>query len=142
MLELPCYRDNEITYQLIYFFSARRTEVIDDENDYYQSSNSVWLSSAEREKMQKREEEIRNAKYPSRLTQKVTLDFAGREIVEEVQDFDDAFNAELREAAESMMARVSNDANVCPTIEFDRPTVGFFYLFFSIEMYQNFIHRI
>lgn len=99
--------------------------MIDDESDYYQTSNSGWLSKSEREKVQKREEEIRDKKYESRLTRKVALDFAGREIVEEVQDFDHALDAELRESADSMIARIHDDANVCPTVQFDRPTVIF-----------------
>ncbi|XP_043278932.1 activating signal cointegrator 1 [Venturia canescens] len=102
--------------------SARRTEVIDDESDYYQTSNSGWLSKSEREKVQKREEELRDKKHESRLTRKVVLDFAGREIVEDLQEFDHVLNAELRESADSMIARIHDDANVCPTVEFDRPT--------------------
>ncbi|XP_055628565.1 activating signal cointegrator 1 [Toxorhynchites rutilus septentrionalis] len=62
--------------------SEKRTTVIDDESDYFKA-NSVWLSDAERKKMEKLEAEMREKKHASRLTRKVTLDFAGRQVVEE-----------------------------------------------------------
>ncbi|XP_055610120.1 activating signal cointegrator 1 [Uranotaenia lowii] len=62
--------------------SEKRTTVIDDEADYFRA-NSVWLSDNERKKLEKLESEMREKKHSSRLTRKVTLDFAGRQIVEE-----------------------------------------------------------
>lgn len=62
--------------------SERRTTVIDDEFDYFKS-NSVWLSDAERKKLEKLEREMQEKKHSSRRTKKITIDFAGREIVEE-----------------------------------------------------------
>ncbi|ETN65739.1 activating signal cointegrator 1 [Anopheles darlingi] len=62
--------------------SARRTAVIDDESDYFRT-NSVWLSDAERSKLEKLEEELREQKHASRLSRKVTIDFAGRQVIEE-----------------------------------------------------------
>ncbi|XP_058833928.1 activating signal cointegrator 1 [Topomyia yanbarensis] len=64
--------------------SEKRTTVIDDESDYFKA-NSVWLSDAERKKLEKLEVEMREKKHASRLSRKVTLDFAGRQIVEEPQ---------------------------------------------------------
>ena len=62
--------------------SVRRTKVIDDESDYFTSSNQ-WLTEKERGSLKQREEELRQSRYGSRLTRKVTFDFAGRQIVEE-----------------------------------------------------------
>lgn len=56
--------------------SERRTKVIDDESDYF-TVNSVWLSKAEREKLQQCAEELQAKRHASRLDRRVTLDFAG-----------------------------------------------------------------
>lgn len=64
--------------------SERRTTVIDDESDYFKS-NSVWLSEDERKKLTSLEEQLRGQKHASRLKRNVTLDFAGRQLVEEPQ---------------------------------------------------------
>ncbi|XP_062534457.1 activating signal cointegrator 1-like [Armigeres subalbatus] len=64
--------------------SEKRTTVIDDESDYFKA-NSVWLSDSERKKMEKLEAELREKKHASRLSRKVTIDFAGRQVVEEPQ---------------------------------------------------------
>jgi hypothetical protein len=60
--------------------SERRTKVIDDESDYF-TVNSVWLSKAEREKLQQREEELQARHHASRLNRRLTLDFAGSLLV-------------------------------------------------------------
>lgn len=62
--------------------SERRTTVIDDEFDYFKA-NSVWLSDAERKKLEKLERDMQEKKHASRRSKKITIDFAGREIVEE-----------------------------------------------------------
>ncbi|NWS75094.1 TRIP4 protein, partial [Crotophaga sulcirostris] len=63
--------------------SVRRTQVIDDESDYFATDSNQWLSKQEREALQKREQELRELRHASRLTRKVTIDFAGRQILEE-----------------------------------------------------------
>lgn len=50
--------------------------MIDDESDYF-TVNSVWLSKAEREKLQQRAEELQTRRHASRLDRRVMLDFAG-----------------------------------------------------------------
>ena len=72
-----------ILLQYFYFFSAKRTQVIDDESDYFSTDSNQWLSDREREKLRKREAELRELRHGSRLNQKVTLDFAGRRVTEE-----------------------------------------------------------
>lgn len=63
--------------------SIRRTQVIDDESDYFASDSNQWLSKVERDMLQKREEELRELRHASRLSKKVTIDFAGRKILED-----------------------------------------------------------
>ncbi|NWH34956.1 TRIP4 protein, partial [Chloropsis hardwickii] len=63
--------------------SVRRTQVIDDESDYFATDSNQWLSKQEREALQKREQELRELRHASRLAKKVTIDFAGRQILEE-----------------------------------------------------------
>lgn len=99
-------------------YSARRTKVIDDESDYYQS-NSIWLSHDERKKLQKREEEALARKHMSRLDKRVAIDFMGRVAVEE----DQAINLQSEDLDETMSYDDFENPNICPTIEFNRPTV-------------------
>ncbi|XP_018401936.1 PREDICTED: activating signal cointegrator 1 [Cyphomyrmex costatus] len=97
--------------------SAHRTKVIDDESDYYQS-NSIWLSHDERKKLQKQEEEELARKHASRLDKKVAIDFMGRVIVDE----DQSINLQLEDLDETISYDNFENMNICPTIEFDRPT--------------------
>ncbi|XP_043505728.1 activating signal cointegrator 1 [Polistes fuscatus] len=93
--------------------SARRTKVIDDESDYFQT-NSTWLTSAERERFRKREEEISAQKHASRLSRKVTLDFVGREVfVGQEENNDDLY--------EMMLNTEPINSNISPNIDFDSP---------------------
>lgn len=59
------------------YTSAKRTTVIDDQMDYY-SVNSGWLSSKQRDQLQKKEEERQEKKHGSRKTKKIIIDFAGK----------------------------------------------------------------
>lgn len=80
--------------------SEKRTTVIDDEFDYFRT-NSVWLSDEERTKLKKIEEKMREKKHASRLDQKVTIDFTGRQVVEEPTagtEFDDDILKEIANA--------------------------------------------
>lgn len=81
--------------------SEKRTLVIDDESDYFKA-NSVWLSDAERKKMDKLEAELREKKHASRMSRKVTIDFAGRQVVEEPQLAIEVEDEILRKIAESV----------------------------------------
>ena len=62
---------------------VRRTKVIDDECDYFASDTNRWLSKKERDALKKKEEELREKRYGSRRQMKVTLDFAGRKVLDE-----------------------------------------------------------
>ncbi|XP_028678577.2 activating signal cointegrator 1 [Erpetoichthys calabaricus] len=63
--------------------SVRRTKVIDDESDYYATDSNQWLSKSEREALRKKEEELRNLRHSSRTSRKITIDFAGRQIIDD-----------------------------------------------------------
>ena len=62
--------------------SVRRTKVIDDESDYF-ATDSKWLSKKERKTLKDKEDRLQQLKHGSRLNRKVTLDFAGRKVIEE-----------------------------------------------------------
>ena len=65
-------------------FSKRRTTVVDDESDYFKV-DSQWLSEKDRAALKKKEDELRDVKYGSRLSRgvHVTLDITGRSVTEE-----------------------------------------------------------
>ncbi|XP_072038298.1 activating signal cointegrator 1-like isoform X2 [Amphiura filiformis] len=63
--------------------SVRRTQVIDDESDYFAVDTNRWLSDQERDALKKRKQELHKQKHASRLDQKFTLDFAGRRVFED-----------------------------------------------------------
>ncbi|KAM4602520.1 activating signal cointegrator 1 [Polymixia lowei] len=63
--------------------SVRRTQVLDDESDYFATDSNQWLSPSERDKLRKKEEELRDLRHTSRKDRKITLDFAGRQVLDE-----------------------------------------------------------
>ncbi|XP_077174356.1 activating signal cointegrator 1 isoform X2 [Paroedura picta] len=81
--------------------SVRRTQVIDDESDYFATDSNQWLSKQEREALEKREQELRELRHASRLSRKVTIDFAGRQVVEE-QDNLAEYHSKLDETIEAL----------------------------------------
>ncbi|KAF6719058.1 Activating signal cointegrator 1 [Oryzias melastigma] len=68
--------------------SVRRTQVLDDESDYFATESNQWLSPGEREKLRRKEEELRELRHASRKDRKITLDFAGRQVVDEGNNMD------------------------------------------------------
>ncbi|KAF7703324.1 activating signal cointegrator 1 isoform X1 [Silurus meridionalis] len=72
--------------------SVRRTQVLDDESDYFASDSNQWLSTKERETLRKRDEELRELRHASRKDRKITLDFAGRRVVEEEENLTQYYN--------------------------------------------------
>lgn len=62
---------------------VRRTKVIDDECDYFASDTNRWLSKQERDALRKKEDELREKRHGSRRQMKITLDFAGRKVIDE-----------------------------------------------------------
>ncbi|CAN2391531.1 Thyroid hormone receptor interactor 4, partial [Pristimantis euphronides] len=74
------HRDKLLEYDKT---SERRTHVIDDESDYFSTDSNQWLSQAERETLCKKEQELQELRHATRLSRKVTIDFAGRKVIEE-----------------------------------------------------------
>lgn len=73
----------------------------------------------EREKLQKQETDMQARKHASRLNKRIAIDFMGREI-----DENECFNQPLQlEKFDEAICNDFENLNVCPTIEFDRPTV-------------------
>jgi len=66
--------------------STKRTKVIDDEADYFSYDNDKWLTKKQKAALQKRNDELRDKRFASRLDKKYIFDFAGRRIIEDEQD--------------------------------------------------------
>jgi hypothetical protein len=66
--------------------SEKRTRVIDDEMDYFASDTNQWLSREERKALKSKEEDLHEMRHGSRRNRKVTLDFAGRRVKDEVEE--------------------------------------------------------
>eukprot|EP00043_Microstomoeca_roanoka_P014564 m.144588 g.144588 ORF g.144588 m.144588 type:complete len:614 (-) comp16045_c2_seq1:107-1948(-) len=62
--------------------SAKRTRVIDDEADYFSTDSNKWLSRKQRDELQQKEEELRQQRHDARRNRMLTIDFAGRRIVD------------------------------------------------------------
>lgn len=100
--------------------SERRTTVIDDESDYFKS-NSVWLNEDERKKLTSLEEQLRGQKHASRLSRKVTLDFAGRQVVEEPKMTKELEDKILREIMDATSASSQFSGNLNPDMSDNAP---------------------
>lgn len=72
--------------------SVRRTQVLDDESDYFATDSNQWLSPGEREKLRKKEEELRELRHASRKDRRITLDFAGRQVLDEGSNMNDYYS--------------------------------------------------
>lgn len=98
--------------------SEKRTTVIDDESDYFRT-NSVWLSDVERAKLKKIEEQMHEKKHASRREQKVTIDFAGRQVIEEPTVNATYEDDVLKEIAQTFTHSSSASMNDNPSYNFD-----------------------
>lgn len=78
-------------YTAYFMSSVRRTQVLDDESDYFATDSNQWLSPNEREKLRKKEEELRELRHASRKDRKITLDFAGRQVIDEGNNLDEYY---------------------------------------------------
>ena len=61
--------------------SAKRTQFIVNESDYFSTHGNNWLTLEKREAMKKKKEELQQEKHMTRLDRKITLDFARRTVV-------------------------------------------------------------
>ena len=85
--------------------SAKRTQIIDDESDYFNVDNNKWLTPQQREALKKKKEELHEEKYKSRLDRKITFDFAGRQVIEEEHKSDYDYNQDTE-----LLEMFKNDA--------------------------------
>ncbi|XP_067105193.1 activating signal cointegrator 1 isoform X1 [Osmerus mordax] len=72
--------------------SVKRTQVLDDESDYFATDSNQWLSPGERDNLRKHDEELRELRHASRKDRKITLDFAGRRVLDEGQNLNQYYN--------------------------------------------------
>lgn len=68
--------------------SAQRTQVIDDESDYFSLDGNKWMTKDQRQVMAKKVQELHDKRHASRSAQKVTFDIAGRRIIDADGSFD------------------------------------------------------
>ena len=57
--------------------------MVDDESDYYSTDTNQWLRPTEREALRQKKDDLHSQRHASRKDLKVTLDFAGRRVLEE-----------------------------------------------------------
>lgn len=76
----------------LYINSVKRTQVLDDESDYFATDSNQWLSPGERDNLRKHDEELRELRHASRKDRKITLDFAGRRVLDEGQNLNQYYN--------------------------------------------------
>lgn len=121
------------------YFSIKRTQVIDDESDYFSIDSNQWLKDDEKAKLKKREEELRGIRHASRKDRKITytLDFAGRQVVEQETNVDmynpedsviQATNFGAYDSTSAGHSETSDDFNesiVNPNINLPPPKVEF-----------------
>jgi hypothetical protein len=112
--------------------SIRRTQVIDDESDYFASDSNQWLSKIERETLQKREEELRELRHASRLSKKITIDFAGRKILEEGNPL-----AEYHDRLDETIQAIANGTLNQPLIKLDRSSEEPLGVLVNPNLYQS-----
>jgi len=62
---------------------------LDDETDYYSSETNTWLSTKEKERLKSKEEAILAAREEREKQRRVTIDIAGRRVVESAFDEED-----------------------------------------------------
>ncbi|XP_013776774.1 activating signal cointegrator 1-like [Limulus polyphemus] len=111
--------------------SEKRTRVIDDESDYFAVESNKWLTKEERAKMSQKQKELHARRHVSRLNQKITLDFAGRRVLEQSdevdfqKEIDDEFvqaaNFSSRICEEDRISDSMNNLNVDPHISVSPP---------------------
>eukprot|EP00249_Psilotum_nudum_P020410 c27689_g1_i1 orf=352-2367(-) len=61
--------------------SSQRTNVIDDQNDYFQVNGDAWLSEEEKLLLKKRQEELQQAEEDQKKKVVVTIDLVGRKVI-------------------------------------------------------------
>ena len=107
------------TERLVGFDKKRsaRSEVYDDQSDYFQDASSSWLSPEERKAAQAMGEAKRKEAEDKKRNVRVTFDFAGRRVVEIVEEADVLDEKQARapiKLAEGLEGRGSDSLPVGP----------------------------
>lgn len=89
--------------------SEKRTTVIDDELDYFEE-NSVWHSDEQRITFEKLKQEMHDRKHASRINRKIQIDFAGRQLDDEVTISQEYERGVIKEVA-ALNAKSDNSRN-------------------------------
>jgi len=76
--------------------SAKRTQIIDDESDYFSVDTNKWLTPQQREALKKKKQEVHDERHKSRLDRRITFDFAGRKVVEEEPELEYNINQDTK----------------------------------------------
>ncbi|KAI9556441.1 hypothetical protein GHT06_016229 [Daphnia sinensis] len=98
--------------------SEHRTRVIDDESDYFNADGNKWLNPKQRDALRAKERELRESRHGSRRGMKVTLDFAGRQVIEEQSTYDELFE---EQQFEEERKEYYDEYAVNPALAFPRP---------------------
>lgn len=91
--------------------SAQRTKVIDDQADYFATDSNRWLTKRERELLTKKAKELHEEKCKSRRDRKVTLDIAGRRVIDE----DEYSSAAQKSMADTMLQNLNSHSQQMST---------------------------
>lgn len=97
--------------------------MIDDESDYFSVDSNKWLTKEQREALRKREDQIRQEKHGSRLDRKVTLDFAGRRVVEDnsaMKNYDPSQDQTIKNI---MALKIGDNSGSEAFVDFQRKTI-------------------
>lgn len=86
--------------------SAQRTKVIDDQADYFSTESNRWLTKRERELLTKKAQELHEEKCKSRRDRNVTLDIAGRRVIDE----DEHSSVAVRTMADTMLQSLTSNS--------------------------------
>ena len=89
--------------------SEKRTTVIDDELDYFEE-NSVWHSDEQRATFERLKQEMHERKHASRVNRSIRIDFAGREVDEDITISQEYEKKVLKEVA-AINAKGDNASN-------------------------------
>ncbi|EFX82942.1 hypothetical protein DAPPUDRAFT_315992 [Daphnia pulex] len=98
--------------------SEHRTRVIDDESDYFNADSNKWLNPKQRDALRTKEKELRDSRHGSRRQIKVTLDFAGRQVIEEQSTYEELFT---EQQFEEERKEYYEEYAVNPALAFPRP---------------------
>ncbi|KJE91246.1 thyroid hormone receptor interactor 4 [Capsaspora owczarzaki ATCC 30864] len=86
--------------------SAKRTQVIDDESDYFSADNNKWLTQAQKDALKAKEAEIK--RHREEAKRKVTIDLISRQVVAaDMTGLRGVHDADIHEVVDATLAKAS-----------------------------------